>query len=114
MTRSLSSGEEPVARCSLQELIIPGSSVIFNPFLNQLYSARTGHGSFLNESTRLPLSHPSPPALASLSDAMIGVEWGSDRRKDIIEKKAKTFQRLIGDGKEMEGAVMAHALRSLG
>ena len=88
--------------------------VIYNPFLNQLYSARSGHGAFLNETIRLPLSYPSPLALASISDALIGVEWGSDRRKDIIEAKALTFQRLAGDNKTVQGAVMAHGLRSIG
>ncbi|KAK4705662.1 myo-inositol-1(or 4)-monophosphatase, partial [Phenoliferia sp. Uapishka_3] len=92
----------------------PAVGVIFNPFLNQLYSARKGHGAYLNESIRLPLSYPNPLALDSISDALIGVEWGSDRRKSVIEKKARTFSRLAGDGKEIEGAVMAHSLRSIG
>lgn len=88
--------------------------VIYNPFLDQLYSALVGHGAFLNSAIRLPLSHPHPMALASLSDALIGVEWGSDRSKHIIEKKGRTFQKLAGDGKEIEGGVMAHSLRSIG
>ncbi|KAL8287024.1 hypothetical protein RQP46_004030 [Phenoliferia psychrophenolica] len=92
----------------------PVVGVIYNPFLDQLYSARVGHGAFLNESVRLPLSHPNPLALASLSDALIGVEWGSDRRGPIIEAKVHTFSRLAGDPKHIEGAVMAHSLRSIG
>lgn len=88
--------------------------MIFNPFLNKLYSARKGHGAWLNETVRLPLSYPNLLALAGLGDALIGVEWGSDRRKHVIETKAKTFQKLAGDSKEIEGAVMAHSLRSIG
>ncbi|GAA6021625.1 hypothetical protein JCM11491_001243 [Sporobolomyces phaffii] len=93
---------------------IPVIGVIYNPFLDKLYSARKGHGAYLNESIRLPLSHPSPPALASLGDAVVGVEWGSDRSKAVVEKKGRTFMRLAGDGKELEGGKMVHSLRSIG
>lgn len=88
--------------------------VIYNPFLNKLYSALKGQGAYLNETTRLPLTHPSPFPLASLSDAVVATEWGSDRSKRVIEKKASTFSKLAGDGKEVQGGVMAHALRSIG
>jgi len=60
------------------------------------------------------VTHPHPAPLASLGDAVIGVEWGSDRSKAIIEKKGKMYMRLAGDGKEIEGGVMAHSLRSIG
>ncbi|GAA5834655.1 hypothetical protein JCM11251_003624 [Rhodosporidiobolus azoricus] len=93
---------------------IPVIGVIYNPFLSKLYSARTGHGAYLNETIRLPLTHPSPPPLSSLGDAVIGVEWGSDRSKNVIEKKGRTFMKLAGDGKEIEGGKMAHSLRSVG
>lgn len=92
----------------------PLRRVIYNPFLSQLYSAIVGKGAYLNRTTRLPLSHPSPLALAGLSDALIAVEWGSDRSKRVMEKKGRTFARLAGDGNEIEGAVMAHSLRSIG
>jgi len=88
--------------------------VIYNPFLDKLYSAQKGKGAFLNETVRLPFSHPSPPALASIGDAVIGVEWGSDRSKNVVEKKGRTFMRLAGDGKEIEGGKMCHSLRSVG
>ncbi|GAA5942379.1 hypothetical protein JCM10213_004156 [Rhodosporidiobolus nylandii] len=68
--------------------------------LSKLYSARTGDGAWLNETTRLPLTHPSPPPLPSLGDAVIGVEWGSDRSKAVIEKKGRTFMKLARDGKD--------------
>lgn len=92
----------------------PLCRVIYNPFLSQLYSAISGHGAFLNHTTRLPLTHPSPLALAGLSDALIAVEWGSDRSQRVMEKKGRTFAKLAGDGKEIEGGVMAHSLRSIG
>ncbi|CAB5361468.1 unnamed protein product [Rhizophagus irregularis] len=34
---------------------------VFNPFLNQLYTARKGNGAYLNLNTKLPLSSPNPP-----------------------------------------------------
>ncbi|KAK4056002.1 hypothetical protein OIO90_002997 [Microbotryomycetes sp. JL221] len=94
---------------------IPTVGVIYNPFLDKLYSARKGQGAFLNETTRLPLSHPNKPMpLASLSDAVIAVEWGSDRSKKAIDGKGDTFKKLAADGREIQGGVMAHALRSIG
>lgn len=45
---------------------------------------------------------------------MIATEWGSDRSRRAIEGKGRTFMRLAADGREMEGGVMAHALRSIG
>ncbi|BGO91147.1 hypothetical protein NBRC10512_005759 [Rhodotorula toruloides] len=92
----------------------PVIGVIYNPFLDKLYSALQGHGAYLNQTTRLPLTHPNPPPLPSLGDAVIGVEWGSDRSKAVIEKKGRTYMKLAGDGKEVEGGVMAHSLRSIG
>lgn len=88
--------------------------MVFNPFSNQLYSASKGNGAYLNRSTRLPLSHPSPLPLASLSEALVAVEWGSDRSKEVLEKKGRTFQKLVGDPKEVEGGKMVHSLRSMG
>ncbi|BGP55164.1 hypothetical protein JCM8202_002882 [Rhodotorula sphaerocarpa] len=92
----------------------PVIGVIYNPFLEKLYSAQKGKGAWLNQTTRLPLSHPNAAPLASLGDAVIGVEWGSDRSKEVIEKKGRMYMRLAGDPKEVEGGVMAHSLRSIG
>ncbi|GAA5993013.1 hypothetical protein JCM11641_007924 [Rhodosporidiobolus odoratus] len=98
---------------------IPVIGVIYNPFLSHLYHALTSHGAYRTNTLtsltqRLPLAPPLP--LASLGDAVIGVEWGSDRSKKVVEKKGRTFMRLAGDGREgeVEGGVMAHSLRSIG
>lgn len=113
--------------------------MIFNPFHNRLYTSfpsqgkahrrsslliRQGElttqllllqGSFLNTTLRLPLSHPSPPPpLASLSDCLIGVEWGSDRGSHIMSLKTQNFTQLAGDPLDIPGALMAHSLRSIG
>ncbi|GBE77335.1 Protein qutG [Sparassis crispa] len=95
----------------------PVLGVIYNPFLEQLYTAVKGHGAFLAQgarlAARLPLAQPRP--LPSLSQALIGVEWGSDRSSNGIRVKGESFKRLAGNPKEgVEGGRMAHSLRSLG
>ncbi|KAG9079449.1 hypothetical protein FRC06_007715 [Ceratobasidium sp. 370] len=98
----------------------PLIGVVYNPFLDQLYHGLKGHGSYLvsplhPSPLRLPLSNPAP--LHSLSEAQIAVEWGSDRSKEVMEAKARTFARLAGDGSSkggVEGGRMVHSLRSLG
>jgi len=111
---------------------VPVLGVIYNPFLEHLYTGVRGAGSFLqtrasphtSDSTstttsasasavpppqRLPLAPARPlPALAS---ALVAVEWGSDRAQDAIRRKADSFSRLAGAPPH---GVMAHSLRSLG
>ncbi|RPD64573.1 myo inositol monophosphatase [Lentinus tigrinus ALCF2SS1-7] len=96
----------------------PVLGVIYNPFLEQLYTATKGGGAFLAQGmrapARLPLADPPRP-LPSLSQALIGIEWGSDRSLEMVEKKGESFKRLAGD--PSTGVVkgkMAHSLRSLG
>ena len=60
----------------------PVIGVIYNPFLDQLHSALKSHGAYLDdirtgERTMLPIYTPKP--LPSLSSAIVGIEWGSDR-----------------------------------
>lgn len=92
---------------------LPTIGVIYNPFLDQLYSALKGKGAFLNGNTPLPLHPPGP--LPSLSSALMAVEYGSDRSKEIMELKARSFTRLAGDPQSgIEGGRMGHSLRSIG
>lgn len=93
---------------------VPTVGVIYNPFLDQLYHAVRGQGAYLNQSIRLPLSQPHPLPLNSLGEALIGGEWGSDRSKAIIDKKALSLKKLAADGKDTEGGRMCHSIRSLG
>ncbi|ELU41149.1 myo inositol monophosphatase [Rhizoctonia solani AG-1 IA] len=84
------------------------------------YHGLKGHGSYLVSPLhptplRLPISTPGP--LRSLSEAQVAVEWGSDRSKQIIEAKSRSYARLAGDGSNkgnVEGGRMVHSLRSLG
>lgn len=62
--------------------------VVYNPFLDQLYHAVRGQGAFLNKTTKLPLSQPQPLPLNSLGEALIAVEWGSDRSREVRNGRA--------------------------
>jgi len=94
----------------------PTIGVIYNPFLNDLYHGIIGQGSFVtrhgNQTLRLPLSPPRP--LKSLSDALIAVEWGSDRSSQVMQRKSDSFMKLAGSGADIPGGKMAHSMRSLG
>jgi len=96
---------------------IPVLGVIYNPFLEQLYTGVKGQGAYLTQGSRAPVMLPIavPRPLPSLSQALIGIEWGSDRTQNIIRAKGDSFKRLAGNPKEgVEGGRMAHSLRSLG
>ncbi|KAI9637081.1 uncharacterized protein MKK02DRAFT_34123 [Dioszegia hungarica] len=90
---------------------VPVVGVIYNPFMDQLYSAAKGRGAYLNQTQKLPLTGKAKPLL-SLGHALIGVEYGSNRLSPGLPSKVRTFQTLAADVKE--GGKMAHSLRSLG
>jgi myo-inositol-1(or 4)-monophosphatase len=95
----------------------PVLGVVYNPFLDHLYTGIKGQGSFLahgaSKPRRLPLAKPK--SLSSLSQAQIAVEWGSDRALDTLTGKSSSFLRLAGNpGQEVKGGRMAHSLRSMG
>ncbi|KAJ7150414.1 hypothetical protein C8R46DRAFT_1179681 [Mycena filopes] len=96
----------------------PVLGVIYNPFLNHLYTGIKGMGSHLTKGNgpplKLPLSSPPKP-LPSLSQALIAVEWGSDRGQKTITSKGTSFGRLAGNpAQDVKGGKMAHSLRSVG
>ncbi|TFL06357.1 myo inositol monophosphatase [Pterulicium gracile] len=95
----------------------PVIGVIYNPFLDQLYTGLKGHGSFLSRNSqppvKLPLGPPKP--LPSISQALLAVEWGSDRFIETLRPKSNSFMKLAGDpARGVEGGKMAHSLRSMG
>ncbi|ETW79754.1 hypothetical protein HETIRDRAFT_63751 [Heterobasidion irregulare TC 32-1] len=95
----------------------PVLGVIYNPFLDHLYTGTKGQGSFLTrnggQQQKLPLAPARP--LPSLSQALVAIEWGSDRKAPAIQKKADSFTRLAGDpAGGVQGGRMAHSLRSIG
>ncbi|KAG1793991.1 myo inositol monophosphatase [Suillus plorans] len=95
----------------------PVLGVIYNPFLDHLYTGIEGQGSFLtrgnSQPLKLPLTNPKP--LPSLQKALLAVEWGSDRGKKTLVPKSDSFLRLAGDPADgIAGGRMAHSIRSLG
>ncbi|KAI9803158.1 MAG: hypothetical protein M1833_001229 [Piccolia ochrophora] len=93
----------------------PLVGVVYNPFTSSLYTAIRGRGAFLNRTTRLPLRPASSSPLPSLANALVAVEWGSDRSGANFATKCATFANLarvkFEDGKT---GGMVHSLRSLG
>lgn len=84
----------------------PVVGVIYNPFLDQLYTGAIGQGSFLN-GERLPLRPSSRPL--SLQGSLCAVEWGSDRDNENYKNKVRTFDNLA----RKDGGFV-HGFRSLG
>ena len=108
---------------------VPVLGVIYNPFLEHLYTGVRGAGSFLHNHTspaldtdtptssaigvpqRLPLAPASGRPLPSLAGALIAVEWGLGRAKEPLRCQVDSFSRLAGAPPH---SVMAHSLRSVG
>ena len=73
---------------------IPTIGVVFNPLLNELYSAAKGKGAYLNQSRQLPLFNPPQP-LIDLSHCLIATEAGSDRSKLVIDAKLAAIHDML-------------------
>ncbi|WVQ85962.1 hypothetical protein IAT38_008130 [Cryptococcus sp. DSM 104549] len=89
----------------------PVVGVIYNPFLDQLWSAAKGRGAYLNEKQKLPITGRAKP-LASLGQALIAVEYGFSRSPPALPAKLATFEKLAAHTDH--GGHMVHSLRSLG
>ena len=118
----------------------PAVGVVYNPFLDTLYTAIKGHGAYmernavLNKGTssssnklKLPLAGrgdvQQAPALRGLGTSLVGIEWGADREGGNYDLKVGVFQRLAAAKAEAAAAAaaspsppnaMVHSLRSLG
>ncbi|OQD74952.1 hypothetical protein PENDEC_c009G07098 [Penicillium decumbens] len=99
----------------------PIIGVIYQPFQNQLFSACSGRGAWLNESRQLPLiRNPSIPPMPPNAPAqcIFSCEWGKDRR-DIpdgnLSRKVESFVNLASElGSRGGKGGMVHGVRSLG
>lgn len=88
----------------------PAVGVIFNPFLNQLYTGVKGQGSYLNNE-KLPLRNAQERSL-SLQGGLCAIEWGSDRSGNNYKVKVDTFESLGAD--KSSGGGFVHGFRSMG
>ncbi|KAK3945695.1 inositol monophosphatase [Diplogelasinospora grovesii] len=89
--------------------------VVYNPFLDQLYTAIKGQGSFLTTGSRrlrLPLRGAGAQPLKDLSTCVVAAEWGYDRRGQNFEIKKGVFAKLAAARED--GGKMVHALRAMG
>lgn len=93
--------------------------MIYNPILDELYSAASGHGAYMNEHRRLPLvSSPLGP----LSTCLIATEIGADRSAEVLSRKVDTIHNFVSKpGDEGRRSVMTkvgagqvHSVRSTG
>ncbi|KAG0166534.1 hypothetical protein DFQ28_007396 [Apophysomyces sp. BC1034] len=91
----------------------PALGVVYNPLLNELYSAARGLGAYLNESTRLPLFQPVPP-LKDLSQCLIATEAGSDRSATVLSKKIEAMHAILRKKGSDHRAAEAHSIRATG
>ncbi|KAJ5691155.1 Protein qutG [Penicillium malachiteum] len=98
----------------------PIIGVIYAPFQDQLFSACTGRGAWLNEKRQLPLiRNPTPPMPANApSQCIFSCEWGKDRR-DIpdgnMHRKIESFMNMAAELGSRDGkGGMVHGMRSLG
>jgi myo-inositol-1(or 4)-monophosphatase len=104
---------------------IPSVGVVYNPFQDLLFTGIRGKGSFMTRNSslangssraKLPLAGKGDPAkappLTTLNEALLAVEWGSDRGSENFDVKAETFRRLAAS--KEKGGAMVHSLRSLG
>jgi myo-inositol-1(or 4)-monophosphatase len=96
----------------------PAIGVVYNPFLDILYTGIKGQGSFMVTrpggavlERRLPLSK-KPAPLEGLAKALVAVEWPAARDGPNFEVKADTFRRLTAS--KETGGCMVHSLRSMG
>jgi myo-inositol-1(or 4)-monophosphatase len=100
---------------------VPTVGVIYNAYLDELYTAIKGEGAFLlrggqggkaeGKKEKLPLKQ-DPEPLKDLSTCLVGAEWGSDRTGNNFAVKSKVFTKLA-QSKE-EGGAMVHSIRCIG
>ncbi|KAK9470105.1 uncharacterized protein V1510DRAFT_423943 [Dipodascopsis tothii] len=78
----------------------PVVGVIYNPFLDWMYTGIKGKGAYLNGTQRLPLRQPVPGAPPlELANALVGIEWGTQRDGVNYKVKSETFSKLAAADK---------------
>ncbi|KAJ1968117.1 hypothetical protein IWQ62_001442 [Dispira parvispora] len=92
-----------------RELVV---GVVYNPILDELYSACQGHGAWLNQTRRLPLPSGVPKPLPPLSQCLFGFEHGSDRTHSVLSSRLGSLARLLE--KTENGGAQVRGMRCVG
>ncbi|KAG0348953.1 hypothetical protein BG004_003436 [Podila humilis] len=105
----------------------PVVGVIYNPMMNQLFTAAKGKGAFLSkidetpreQGRRLPLTYPHPPLpLHDISTSLVSSEYGSSRGNKDVNARATSMRNLAAarsdDNTPDRKAGHAHGIRCLG
>ena len=71
---------------------IPVVGVIYNPILNEMYTAASGHGAFLNGT---PIRQSPPKSYKPLSQSIISCEFGNERTDAILDPKLETIRKIV-------------------
>ncbi|KAF2135794.1 uncharacterized protein K452DRAFT_260128 [Aplosporella prunicola CBS 121167] len=73
----------------------PTVGVVYNPFLDELYTGISGQGAHLTRANRAPQKLPlhSGP-LVGLRSACVGLDWGSDREGPNFLLNLRVFETL--------------------
>ncbi|ORY96174.1 hypothetical protein BCR43DRAFT_491207 [Syncephalastrum racemosum] len=84
----------------------PVVGVVYNPLMDELYSAAKGQGAFLNVNQQLPLLRAP---LQDVSQCLVATEAGSDRSPAVIDKKIQFIHDIVS-----QLGAQAHSLRCTG
>ncbi|KAI9298998.1 hypothetical protein K502DRAFT_298562 [Neoconidiobolus thromboides FSU 785] len=86
--------------------------IVYNPIMNELYTACRGKGAYLNQTQKLPLRNPTVQKIDSIKQCLMMNEFGGQRDKTIIESKTKSMYRISLSDKD--GGGHCRGMRSLG
>jgi myo-inositol-1(or 4)-monophosphatase len=107
----------------------PVVGVVYNPFLDTVYTAIRGQGAYVRSprptfgkpraadddgmlTRRLPLNHT--PFTDGLSGAVVLTEYGHAREGPNYDLKTRTMTKLAAGPKGHDGKAMVHGVRALG
>ncbi|KUJ14600.1 inositol monophosphatase [Mollisia scopiformis] len=94
---------------------VPTVGVIYNAYLDELYTAIKGQGAYLlrkgGKKEKLPLKK-EPDPLKDLSTCLVGAEWGNDRTGVNFEVRSEVFTKVAAT--KEDGGAMVHSIRSMG
>lgn len=92
--------------------------VIYNPFLDMLYTGIRGQGAYVTTRAggaslerKLPLAK-APRPVGPLASSLVAVEWPAAREGENFALKAETFRKLTAA--PADGGSMVRSLRSMG